>query len=245
MGVHASSAEILKRASRILLGAPPESQRADNARPAAFYLLRDAFELASPEVSKAHATSIDRLRTLFGDAVREISLADIFGSSAVANFDVWFDTYCVIQWSEIENSLGPWIAEAKPVFGPVTSKSLELVANLDRRRVPPAIVERERVYRYLRNFLGPRDLLCIPTTPAPAPIKGSLGSNPRTGDYYKRALSLTSIAGIGRLPQVSMPLSEIVIDGKLLPLGLSLLGSFGEDLFVLGVAEQITAAVQV
>ncbi len=198
-----------------------------------------------PEVQKAHEPAIDWLRKLFGAAVRDISLSRIVGGSVAMTFDSWFDTYCVIQWSEIEGSLGSWIADAEPMFGPVTTKNFELVSSLDRRRVPPAIARREQYYHSLRKFLGPRDLLCIPTTPASAPIKGSLGMDQRTGDYYKRALSLTSIAGIGRLPQVSMPLSTIESDTGAAPVGLSLIGSFGEDLFLLHVAESIAGAIDV
>jgi amidase len=162
-----------------------------------------------------------------------------------------------MQWAEIENSLGPWIADTNPKFGPVTTKNFELVKALDRRRVPPAIARREHFYRAMRAFLGPRDLLCIPTTPAPAPIKGSLGMDQRVGDYYRRSLSLTSIAGLCRLPQVSMPLSTMPVGdatnsisgdatvSKTAPVGLSLLGSFGEDIFLLDVVCAIAAALGV
>jgi amidase len=243
VGVHARSADVLLSAAAALLGAQPNAA-AGNDRPAKIYLIREAFELAQPEVRQAHRGGIETLRKLFGLAVREVSLAEIVGGDGQsASFESWFETYCVIQWAEIESSLGPWIAESRPTFGPVTTKNFELVKNLDRRRVAPAIVRREFFYRCLRKFLGPQDLLCIPTTPAPAPIKGSLGMNQRVGDYYKRALSLTSIAGLCRLPQVSMPISSVTVDGAELPVGLSLVGSAGEDLFLLHIVRQVAAAM--
>jgi amidase len=255
VGIHARSAEVLARAAAVLLGDGRHSS--DNARgftsaaskvasaaakPKSIYLLREAFELAQPEVRQAHFPAIEKLRKQFGSAVRETSLGEILDDASIKTFDSWFETYCVIQWSEIENSLGPWIADSQPTFGPVTTKNFELVKNLDRRRIAPAIVKREGYYRALRKFLGPQDLLCIPTAPAAAPIKGSLGMDQRVGDYYKRALSLTSIAGICRLPQVSMPVSVVATDGAELPVGLSLLGSFGEDLFLLDVVGRMAEA---
>jgi len=48
-------------------------------------------------------------------------------------------------------------------------------------------------------------------------------------------LGLTSIAGIGRLPQVSLPIADT--DG--VPVGLSLLARHGQDLFLLQVAKNI------
>jgi amidase len=242
VGVHARSADILAKVASVLLGAPG-GQSAASAKPNNIYLLREAFELAEPETRKAHQGAVDELRKMFGMAVRETSLGEILGDAEMNTFDAWFQTYCTIQWAEIEDSLGPWIAESKPEFGPVTAKNLELVRKQDRRIVPAAIVRREFFYRALRKFLGSTDLLCIPTTPAPAPIKGSLGMDQRVGDYYKRALSLTSIAGIGRLPQVSMPVSSLAVNGVDVPLGLSLLGSFGEDLFLLDVVQQVAATL--
>jgi amidase len=169
--------------------------------------------------------------------VRNISLAQICGDGPGGAWQTWLDTYCVVQWSEIRSSLGAWIAKERPQFGPATAKSFELVQGLDRSRVRAAIEAREVLYRDLRRTLGPRDLLCLPTVPNAAPAKAS-GAQDRTSGYYRNALSLTALAGIGRLPQVSMPLARAAAS----PVGLSLVGAEGEDLFVVGVAEAIGRA---
>ena len=95
-------------------------------------------------------------------------------------------------------------------------------------------------FRSLKSFLRNNDLLCIPTAPSVAPLKGSLGNDRTTCSYYPRALSLTSIAGIGRLPQVTLPLADV--HGA--PIGLSLLGSHGHDAFLLGVVQMVASQVQ-
>jgi amidase len=72
-----------------------------------------------------------------------------------------------------------------------------------------------------------------------APVKGTLRDDARGGQsqatYYPRTLSLTSIAGIGRLPQVTLPLGNV---GGV-PVGLALLAGYGRDAFLLGVAGQV------
>ena len=73
----------------------------------------------------------------------------------------------------------------------------------------------------------------MPTTPALAPIKGTLGLDRTTGDYYPRTLSLTAIAGIGRLPQVTLPVADV----SGVPIGLSLLARHGRDGFLLAAAQ--------
>jgi amidase len=95
---------------------------------------------------------------------------------------------------------------------------------------------REQYFRSLLEFLGPDDLLCIPTTPALAPRKGDPPKRSSSGSgYYARTLGLTSIAGIGRLPQVSLPIA----DADSVPMGFSLLARHGQDSFLLQVAKNI------
>lgn len=156
----------------------------------------------------------------------------------------WHDTYSVLQWAEIESCLGAWVKAAKPAFGPEAAQNFDLVRSLDRRRVRPAAQRREEYSRRLKAFLGPNDLLCIPTTPALAPLKGTIAprGHVSTGDnYYARALSLTSVAGIGRLPQVSLPVAE---SSGSVPVGLSLLAPNGRDACLLSTAKRVAAFMQ-
>ena len=143
--------------------------------------------------------------------------------------------FCVIQWAEIESRLSTWIAHTKPEFGPEIAASFQLMSQLDRRRVAEAMQGREHCFRSVDEFLRPGDLLCIPTTPAFAPRKGDPPKRSLSGTgYYARTLSLTSVAGICRLPQVSVPIATA--DG--IPIGLSLLAKHGQDAFLLDVAER-------
>jgi amidase len=261
VGVLAKSADVLTRAASVLFGrvpralpvpgVPPKRTLAEPVaptseelgRPRVIHLIREAFALAEPDVQKVHQESIKEIRRQFGFPVRETSLTEIVGASSQLNFDALLEAFCYLQWSEIENSFGGWIAECKPRLGPMTTKNFEMVASFDRRFIPQVIARREALYRALRAFLGPRDLLCIPTSPSPAPIKGSLGLDQRAGNYYRNALSLTSIAGLARLPQVSLPLASVTVEGGAAPIGLSLLGSFGEDLFLLETVRSIATAL--
>jgi amidase len=230
VGVLARDADVLSRAAHALLGI----DQFETASPKTVYLVKEAFEFADEACRAALVEPIERLRQTFGLLPQEISLGEIVGEPWAAYFNHWKETYCIMQWAEIENSLGPWIADAHPQFGPGTSASFKLVDTLDRRRVAESTAHRETIHRKLRAFLGPHDLLCMPTAPTTAPMKGSADLL-RTGDYYRRALAMTSIAGLGRLPQISMPLAEV--GGA--PYGLSLLGAFGEDAFLLAAANTI------
>ena len=78
---------------------------------------------------------IQHFRELFGASVRETSLAEICGGPEEEGLKAWCDTYNVLQWAEIESSLGAWIDSVKPAMGPITAASFDLVRNLDRRGV--------------------------------------------------------------------------------------------------------------
>jgi amidase len=172
--------------------------------------------------------------------VRESSLQELLGDAAGHSFAAWADTFCVIQWAEIESCLGAWIASTKPEFGPEIAASFELMKQLDRRRVPEAVQQREQYFRSLNEFLGPDDLLCIPTTPALAPHKGDPPKRSSSGSgYYPRTLALTSVAGMGRLPQVSLPMADV----DAVPVGLSLLARHRQDLLLLEVAKKVDRAI--
>ena len=233
VGVLAQSAEVLAKVGLVLLAAPPLSP----SKPTAIHLIREAFALADVDVQEALSEPLRRLREIFGGAVRELSLRELVGEDAGHGFATWAEAFCVIQWAEIESCLGAWIANARPEFGPEIAASFQLMNQLDRRCVAEAVRRRKQYCRSLYEFLGPDDLLCIPTTPALAPHKGDPPRRSSSGSgYYPRTLSLTSVAGMGRLPQVSLPFSHIAE----VPVGLSLLGRHGQDALLLETAKSLT-----
>jgi amidase len=232
VGVLAPNADVLAKVALVLLAAA----QASSSKPATIHLIREAFDLADTEVQEALSEPLQRLREIFGAAVRESSLQELVADDAGHSFATWADSFCVIQWAEIESCLGAWIANARPEFGPEIAASFQLMNQLDRRLVAEAVQRREQYFRSLHEFLGPDDLLCIPTAPALAPRKGDPPRRSSSGSgYYPRTLSLTSVAGMCRLPQVSLPIADA--DG--VPVGLSLLARHGQDSFVLQVAKNV------
>jgi len=230
VGVLARSADVLAKVGFVLLAGAPVSA----SKPTKIHLVGEAFALADADVQEALLEPLRRLRAIFGDAVQELSLHELVGEDSGRSFATWADIFCVIQWAEIESCLGAWIANARPEFGPEIAASFQLMSQLDRWRVAEAVQRREQYFRGLHEFLGPDDLLCIPTIPALAPRKGDPPKRSSSGrGYYPRTLSLTSIAGMGRLPQVSLPIANV--NG--VPVGLSLLARHGQDSFLLQMAK--------
>jgi amidase len=243
VGILASSAEVMVAVASLLLAC----EDIPDEEPGTVHILEEAFSIVDPDVQHALEDSVRRLGSLFEGRLRDTSVREIHDepeASEGTGLQAWYDTYGVLQWSEIESCLGAWVEEAKPAFGPEATRNFELVKNLDRRQVGLAVQRREKFFRRLKAFLRPNDLLCMPTTPALAPIKGTVEPRGRvsgSGDYYSRALSLTSVAGIGRLPQVSLPVAEA--PGGV-PVGLSLVAANGRDAFLLQAVERVAAFMQ-
>jgi amidase len=89
---------------------------------------------------------------------------------------------------------------------------------------------REEARARMRHLLPEGTILCLPTTPFPAPLKGlpvSALAFPR-----ERISCLTSHGGLTGVPQVSLP--GALVDGA--PVGLSIVGGKGADLALLAVA---------
>jgi amidase len=234
VGIFAQSADVLAKVARVLLarGSAPAT------KPGTIHLIREAFALADVDVQQALLEPVRRLRDFFSERAHDSSLGDLVADEPAHDFTTWSDIYCVIQWAEIKSCLGAWIADAKPQFAPNVAASFELTNQLDRRRVAPAFERRGQYFRRLNDFLGPEDLLCIPTTPALAPRKGAAPRRSSGGSgYYPRTLGLTSLSGIAQLPQVSMPVANV----ETVPVGLSLLARHGQDALLLETAKSLAA----
>lgn len=234
VGVLARSAEVLARAASVLLCCEVPAV----VQPAKIHLLQEAFALADPEVCEALQPALQSLRHTFGERLRETSLRAIVGAADGSDLPAWHETFRVLQMAEIESSLGAWIAAHKPAFGATVAASFERARTLDRSRISGEIKRRELFQRELQSFLGDATLLCMPTSPTLAPLKGSnIQRDPSGSGYYPRALALSSVAGLGRLPQVSLPLGE----SAGVPVGLSLLAARGQDAFLLAAVRSLGA----
>jgi amidase len=99
--------------------------------------------------------------------------------------------------------------------------------------------ERQRAFRAsvverLGERVPPGTALCLPTAPGAAPLRHSPSDDVEVA-FRARAISLLCIAGLGGLPQLTLPLGTL--DGC--PLGLSILGAHGTDSALLALAASL------
>jgi amidase len=232
VGLFARDLNLLQRATAVLL--PSGDQAAIPTTLPTIHLVREAFDLADEDVRTALAGSINSLRESFPGRVQETSLSDLCNDARAADMLTWLTIYRVLQGTETMSCLGAWMAESQPSFGPAPTAGLESVKKIDRTRIGESIELREHYFRRLNSALAAGDLLCLPTAPTIAPLKGSKAYD-RSQDYYLRTLSVTAIAGVARLPQISMPLANV----SGVPIGLSLAATHGADMQLLSTAKLV------
>jgi amidase len=78
-------------------------------------------------------------------------------------------------------------------------------------------------------------LLVLPTLPGIAPLLNTPGA--QLDDFRARAMSLLCIAGLARLPQITLPMATL----DACPLGLSLVAARHRDTLLLAAANRIAA----
>jgi amidase len=192
------------------------------ALPDKLLVATDAFGFADDDVQQALAPAVDRLATLIG--MRE----DV--TLAPQGLSVWQRAQRVLQSSESWKTFEPWLDSCNPRLAFGVARNLVLGSMFtDAERGAAALMRIEARAR-LRTLLQPGTILCLPTTPFPAPLKGL--PNGVLGPLRDRISCLTSHGGLTGVPQVSIP--GATVDG--VPVGLSIIAARDADLDLLRVA---------
>ena len=222
-GWFARDAGVFARVGEVLLGG-----RLPDALPTRLLVATDAFGFAEDEVRAALMPGVDRLAALIGHR------ADV--TMAPQGLSVWSRAQRVLQSSESWATFAPWLDDANPRLAWTVARGLVFGSTLtDADRAQAALMRIEARAR-MAMLLPPGTILCMPTTPFPAPRVGLPGRV--LGPLRERISCLTSHGGLTGVPQVSLP--GAVVDG--LPVGLSIVGGRGADLDLLAVAARLEGA---
>lgn len=230
VGAFADNIDVLDKVMRVMLcgtGKPTAGIRN-------IFLLEDAFSLADPAVRSAVEGSISPILGAHQVPVSSINLRDILGK----DFDLIACNERVlrnIQAAEFANTVGGWIEATRPETSPGFAMAYQNVQRFDRGTLNEALDLREYLFGRISDFTDPGDLFCFPTTPSPAPVRETVNSEASAQKFYDRTMAITSFAGTGRLPEVSMPIATA--NGS--PVGVSLAAGHHEDEFLLASVKQI------
>ncbi|HXJ02796.1 MAG TPA: amidase [Micropepsaceae bacterium] len=196
-----------------------EAQRQPIAR---VRFARDCFHLADEPVGNGLRAFVKRALAQFPDP----------GDATIApdGFDAWRGCFRDIQGREIWSIYGAWIETNKPQLGPGIAERMHYASTVWAAMESAARETFAAARTHIRNAVPPGTVLCLPTAPCIAPRTDA--SAEELDAFRVRALSLTCIAGIGGLPEISIPAATV--DGC--PAGLSFIGWPGADETLLDLA---------
>ena len=222
-GWFARDAALFGRVGRVLL-------RDDGiaATPRKALLAQDAFALAGEAVAHALKPAIAQVEALVGTP-EAVTVAE-------EPLSQWMDYFRVLQSAEAWAQHGEWVTRENPQFGPGVKERFAWAASVDARSVANAKMRREDITRRMAALLPGATVLLVPSAPGIAPLRNS--PSQVLDDLRARALAILSIAGLARLPQVSVPVARL--EGC--PLGLSLIAARGRDTMLLDLAGKLTKA---
>jgi amidase len=219
-GWFARDIETFARVSSVMLAEP-----IPNTLPRRLIIAIDAFGFADPEVTAATQPMVEQLRASIGDTREEVM--------APAGITQWARAQRTLQPSEAWLTFKDWIDRDNPRFAFSVARNLILGSMIPQSERDWAQLVRREARGRMRYLLPEGTILCLPTTPFPAPKRGEPLSV--AGPQRDRLLCLCCHGGLTGVPQVSIPGSTV--DG--LPVGLSIVGGPGSDATLIAVARAV------
>jgi len=222
-GWFARDAATFAKVSSVLLG-----ETITAGLPTKLIVAVDAFGFADADASAALDQMVDRLARLIGSAREEIM--------APQGISVWARAQRTLQPYEAWQTFRTWVERDNPRMAFGVARGLITGATVSEADRGWAELMRQEARSRMAYLLQPGTILCLPTTPFPAPKKGL--PLPVLGPLRDRITCLCSHGGLTGVPQVNIPGAEL--DG--LPIGLSIVGARGTDATLVAVARALEAA---
>jgi amidase len=216
-GWFARDVQTFERVSEVMLG-----EAIPATLPSHLIVAADAFGFADPEVAAALRPMVDGLAALIGSARDELM--------APQGLSVWSRAQRTLQPVEAWRTFRAWVERDNPRMAFNVARGLVAGSMIGEAEREWAELMRQEARARMTYLLPPGTILCLPTTPFPAPKKGL--PLPVLNALRARISCLCSHGGLTGVPQVSLPGAE----ASGLPVGLSIVGSRGSDPTLVAVA---------
>jgi len=227
IGWFARTPELLRDVGAVLFGAA-------NPVPAPGRLLvaSDVMEIVDGATRAALMEAVDKVAGLLG-APEPVEVSNVEG---LPGLDSWVTVVRAIWGGEAWAEHGAWIQSVKPKFGSGVAARFEARSHVSSDALAVARLQREVIAAHLRQLLAGGNVLALPAAPGIAPLRG--GADEDIDPFREMNEPIGCSSGLGRLPQISLPLATL--DG--FPLGLGLAAAPGNDEMLLEIAVALAEA---
>jgi amidase len=222
-GWFARDAETFAKVSSVMLG-----EEIPHTLPTQLVIATDAFGFADADVAAALRPLVMKLAAVVGHCREDIM--------APPGLSVWARAQRSLQPVEAYNTFRPWLDERNPRFAFSVAKALVMGSMIPAADQAWATLMRQEARGRMAHLLPEGTILCLPTTPFPAPKVGLPLSV--LDPLRDRITCLCAQGGLAGHPQVNLP--GATVDG--LPVGLSIIGPRGSDASLVAVARALEGA---
>ena len=223
-GWFASGPGVLRRVGEVLLEGGGVHEK-----PRQLIILDDAFAEADAEVASLLRAAMNAMASDLPKPIHQ--------TVAPGGFDPWRESFRIIQAREIWSIYGPFVERYQPKLGPGIRERMAFAATVSERDADMARQEQKRARERICTLVQPGTVLALPTAPCIAP-RIDTGAE-ALESFSIRVMRLTCIAGLGGLPQVTLPVGSI----SGCPVGLSFIAWHGGDEALLELAVQLARHV--
>ena len=122
--------------------------------------------------------------------------------------DSWRDAVRIIQAYEIWQVYGRFVEEKHPRFGPGVAERMQAASKITKAEADAARKVHAAAREHIRAQIAPGTVVALPSAPCIAPRIDTPAAE--MDAYRTRVMRLTCIAGLGGLPQVSIPVGTVV-----------------------------------
>ncbi len=171
-------------------------------------------------------------RQVLARAASVLPLAEEVAISPDA-YSQWSDAFRLVQGYEVWQTFGAFVERARPNVGPGIKERVAFAASVSADQASSARVAVDEARAAIRARIVPGTLVALPTSPSIAPKVEADG--PEMETLRARIMRLTGIAGLGGLPQVTVPAGTV----SGCPVGLSIIAWPGGDEALLALAARL------
>ena len=143
------------------------------------------------------------------------------------------EVFRILQGFEVIQEHGEWLNSVSPSMADDIATRFKQSSEITQQECMEASAIRKQLQSQLDAVFSQCDVILVPTTPGIAPLVEA--SADALGEFRKRLLSLTAIAGLAGLPQLHLPL--FTYEGA--PCGVSLIGQKGDDFALMRWANKL------
>jgi amidase len=221
VGWFAPSAGMLRRIGPVLLGGSAVPGPVEN-----LLIPDDAFAQADPDVAALLGEALNAMGGVL-PAPQPIRIAP-------DGFDDWRNALRIIQAYETWQVYGRFLQEKHPQLGPGVGERMQIASKVTKAEADEARKQHAAGRDHIRACIKPGTVIALPSAPCIAPKIDT--PQDELESFRVRVMRLTCIAGLGGLPQVSIPAGTI----SGCPIGLSFVGWAGGDEALLDLAVAVS-----